>query len=96
MTATVLSKRAKRIEDINKNIERLAQERDQIQNTMTQELVAILIKKNALTHDFETLKGGILNVVDVLNRTDKEAHDQKNKWRESLHKKTKESFEKRK
>jgi hypothetical protein len=79
----------KRIEELNKNIERLIHERDTIQNKMTQELVTLLMKKNVLAHDFETLKGGLLSVVDILNRTDTEAEEQKDKWKEYLKKKKK-------
>jgi hypothetical protein len=83
------SKKAKRIDQINKNIERLNAERDKIKTDMTKELIDILVKKNALRYDFEMLKGGLLHVLDILSRSDKEAEEHKNSWKNHSSKKSK-------
>jgi hypothetical protein len=83
------SKKQKRIDQIRKNIERLNLERDKIKTDMTKELIDILVKKNALRYDFEMLKGGLLHVLDILSRSDKEAEEHKKSWTAHTIKKSK-------
>lgn len=75
------SKKTKRMDQIHKSIERLTAERDKIKTDMTKELIDILVKKNALNYDVDILQSGLLHVLDILSRSDKEAEEHKNSWK---------------
>lgn len=70
-----------RIDDINETIEKLLQERKKITEELTKELVAWLMKKDALSHDYDTLIGGILSVLTVIECNDDVSKSQKEAWK---------------
>ena len=68
MTQNTLSK----IKKITTQIQDLETERKKLQETLSQNLLDLLIKNNALSYDFETLAGGILTVLKTLSKKDKD------------------------
>jgi hypothetical protein len=70
-----------RIEDINQSIEKLLQERNQLTEDLTKDLVTWLMKKNALAHDYDTLIGGIISVLTVIETNDGASIAQKEIWK---------------
>ena len=70
-----------RIEDINQSIEKLLQERNQLTENLTKDLVTWLMKKNALAHDYDTLIGGILSVLTLIESNDNASIAQKETWK---------------
>ena len=70
-----------RIDDINVTIEKLLQERNQLTEDLTKDLVTWLMKKNALAHDYDTLIGGIISVLTVIESNDGTSISQKEIWK---------------
>jgi hypothetical protein len=68
MTQNTLSK----IKRITTQIQDLETERKKLQENLSQNLLDLLIKNNALSYDFETLAGGILTVLNTLSKKDKD------------------------
>ena len=74
-------KEQNRIAVINTTIETLLNERKEITESLTKELVNWLMKKNALLHDYDTLIGGISSVLKIIEKNDDEAIAQKELWK---------------
>ena len=80
MTQNTLSK----IKKITTKIQDLETERKKLQETLSQNLLDLLIKNNALIYDFETLTGGILTVLKTLSKKDKDSDNTENKKQQEM------------
>lgn len=69
------------IDDINITIEKLLQERKKLTEDLTKDLVTWLMKKNALAHDYDTLIGGIISVLTVIESNDGSSIAQRESWK---------------
>ena len=85
----IKTKAHSRLDDINEAIEKLLQERKKITENMTQDLVNWLMKKEDLVHDYDTLVGGFLSILTVIQRNDDASKEQLEIWKKEGTKETK-------
>lgn len=71
----------KKIESIDQQIAKLEAERAEIKAALPQLLLEVLVKKNALQHDFETLVGGIIHTLNTLTQKDDVAQKTHQLWK---------------
>ena len=71
----------KKIELIDQHIAKLEAERAEIKAALPQLLLDVLIKKNALQHDFETLVGGLIHTLHTLTQNDEGAQKMHHLWK---------------
>ena len=71
----------KKIESIDQQIAKLEEERAHIKAALPQLLLDVLVNKNALHHDFETLVGGMIHTLNTLTQKDESAHTTQQCWK---------------
>jgi hypothetical protein len=77
------TQKLRKIESLANQIEKLKQEHALLTESLAVEITKLLNKKNALSHDFETLIGGIVSVIDTLKKDDEAALSQKQLWKKN-------------
>ena len=59
------------------------QEKSLLIESLNGEIIKLLNQKNALSHDFETLIGGIIYVIDSLKKDDPESNQNQQIWKKT-------------
>jgi hypothetical protein len=72
------SETLKKIEHIESQIAKLKEEHALLKESLMGEIIKLLHQKHALSHDFETLVGGIISVIDTLKKENKNNDDENN------------------
>ncbi len=77
----MLTQKLKKIESLASQIEKMSQEHNLLKESLSLEITKLLNQKNAMRHDFETLVGGIIFVIETLKKDDKDSTHQKQNWK---------------
>ena len=77
----MLIQKLRKIESLASQIEKMSQEKTLLKESLSVEITKLLNQKNAMSHDFETLVGGIISVIDTLKKDDRDSTDQKQNWK---------------
>lgn len=79
----MLTQKLKKTESLSSQIEKMSQEHALLKESLYVEITKLLNQKNAMRHDFETLVGGIICVIDTLKKDDKDSTHQKQNWKKA-------------
>ena len=70
-----------KIDKITGKIQALETERKRLQNSLSQNILNLLTQNNALSYDFETLTGGLLQIFVTLSKNDDVSKIQQELWK---------------
>ncbi len=70
-----------KIDKITNKIKALEVERKRLQNSLSQNILDLLTQNNALSYDFETLTGGLLQTLNTLSKNDDVSKIQQDLWK---------------